>query len=154
MSQSAALTRFLNTSRDGESTASLGSLFQCLTTLSVKTFFLISSLNLPWRNLRPNCSTCCYCCSGIRQRNNARNCIVMEDLSHTDIYSGETSISWVYVFSLGQKQCNEFIWLWSQMWAVEQISAPALFPVQLTARLRTSLHISQWKPDKAYELSP
>jgi len=38
---------FLNTSRDGDSTTSLGSLFQCLTTLSVKKFFLISNLNLP-----------------------------------------------------------------------------------------------------------
>ncbi|KAK4822662.1 hypothetical protein QYF61_019029 [Mycteria americana] len=37
---------------DGESTTSLGSLFQCLTTLLVKPFFLISSLNFPWRNLR------------------------------------------------------------------------------------------------------
>ncbi|KAK4820559.1 LOW QUALITY PROTEIN: hypothetical protein QYF61_000709 [Mycteria americana] len=40
-------------SRDGDSTTSLGSLFQCLITLSVKKNFLISSLNLPWRNLRP-----------------------------------------------------------------------------------------------------
>ncbi|KAK4821803.1 hypothetical protein QYF61_003832 [Mycteria americana] len=38
---------------DGDSTTSLGSLFQCLTTLLVKKFFLISNLNLPWRNLRP-----------------------------------------------------------------------------------------------------
>ncbi|XP_040434752.1 AN1-type zinc finger protein 5-like isoform X1 [Falco naumanni] len=38
--------------RDGDSTASLGSLFQCLTRLLVKKFFLISSLNLPWQNLR------------------------------------------------------------------------------------------------------
>ena len=53
MSQSATSTRFLNTPRDGDSTTSLGSLFQCLTTLSVKKFFLISSLNLPWCNLRP-----------------------------------------------------------------------------------------------------
>ena len=30
-----------------------GNLFQCLTTLSVKVFFLMSSLNLPWRNSRP-----------------------------------------------------------------------------------------------------
>ncbi|KAM9656645.1 uncharacterized protein ACIBXB_008917 isoform 1-T1 [Morphnus guianensis] len=37
---SALSMRFLNTSRDGESTTSLGSLFQCLTTLSVKKFFL------------------------------------------------------------------------------------------------------------------
>jgi len=36
-------TRFLNTSRDGDSIASLGSLFQCLTTLSVKKFVLISN---------------------------------------------------------------------------------------------------------------
>jgi len=31
----------------GDSTTSLGSLFQCLTTLSVKKLFLISNLNLP-----------------------------------------------------------------------------------------------------------
>jgi len=38
---------FLKTSGDGDFTTSLGSLFQCLTTLSVKKFFLISNLNLP-----------------------------------------------------------------------------------------------------------
>jgi len=38
---------FLNTSRDSDSTTSLGSLFQCLTTLSIKKFFQISNLNLP-----------------------------------------------------------------------------------------------------------
>ncbi|XP_072708486.1 COP9 signalosome complex subunit 5 isoform X2 [Ciconia boyciana] len=37
----------------GDSTTFLGSLFQCLTTLPVKKFFLISNLNLPWHNLRP-----------------------------------------------------------------------------------------------------
>ena len=44
---------FLNTSRDADSTTSLDSLFQCLTTLSVKKSFQISSLNLPWCSLRP-----------------------------------------------------------------------------------------------------
>ncbi|KAK4812678.1 LOW QUALITY PROTEIN: hypothetical protein QYF61_012188 [Mycteria americana] len=53
MSLSTSSKRPLNTSRDGDSTTSLGSLFQCLITLSVKKNFLISSLNLPWRNLRP-----------------------------------------------------------------------------------------------------
>ena len=33
-------------------TTSLGNLFQCLTTLSVKKFFLISNLNLPWHTWR------------------------------------------------------------------------------------------------------
>jgi len=47
MSQSATSTRFVSTSRDGDSTTSLGSLFQCLTTLSVKKFFLISHLDFP-----------------------------------------------------------------------------------------------------------
>lgn len=42
-----------NTSRDGDSTNSLNSLFQCLTTLFMKKFFLTSNLNLPWHNLRP-----------------------------------------------------------------------------------------------------
>jgi len=42
----------LNTSRDGDSTTYLGSLFQFLTALSVNKFFLISNLNLPWCNLR------------------------------------------------------------------------------------------------------
>jgi len=36
----------LNASRDGASTASLGNLFQCVTTLWVKNF-LISNLNFP-----------------------------------------------------------------------------------------------------------
>ncbi|KAK4831170.1 hypothetical protein QYF61_015640 [Mycteria americana] len=43
----------LNTSRDGASTASLGNLFQCLATLIVKNFFLISNLNLPSFSLKP-----------------------------------------------------------------------------------------------------
>jgi len=38
---------FLNTSSDGGSTTSLCSLFQCLTALSGKKFFLISNLNDP-----------------------------------------------------------------------------------------------------------
>jgi len=40
----------LNTSRDGDSTSSLGRLLCCLTTLSGKKFFLISDLNLAGRN--------------------------------------------------------------------------------------------------------
>ncbi|KAK4814468.1 hypothetical protein QYF61_018986 [Mycteria americana] len=43
----------LNVSRDGASTTSLGNLFQCLTTLMVKNFFLKSSLNLPSLSLKP-----------------------------------------------------------------------------------------------------
>ena len=53
MSLSTTSKWFLNTFRDGDSTIELGSLFQCLTTLSVKKFFLTSNLNLPWCNLRP-----------------------------------------------------------------------------------------------------
>ena len=45
-SLSATLPNFSNTS--------LGSLFQCITTLSEKKIFLISNLNLPWCNLRPS----------------------------------------------------------------------------------------------------
>jgi len=37
----------LNTAREGASTASLGNLFQCLTTPILKNFFLISNLNIP-----------------------------------------------------------------------------------------------------------
>jgi len=37
----------LNTSREGAATTSQGNLFQCLTTLLVKNFFLIANLNLP-----------------------------------------------------------------------------------------------------------
>ena len=43
----------LNASRDGASTASLGNLFQCVTTLCLKNFLLISNLNLPCLSLRP-----------------------------------------------------------------------------------------------------
>jgi len=45
---SATSTCFLNTSRDSDSTTSLGSLCQHLTTLSEEKFFLISNLSLPW----------------------------------------------------------------------------------------------------------
>jgi len=45
---------FLNTSKDGDSTTSLGSPFQHLTTLWEKKFFLISNLSLPWCNFRPS----------------------------------------------------------------------------------------------------
>ncbi|KAK4830944.1 hypothetical protein QYF61_014403 [Mycteria americana] len=55
--QQALLTNSLTTvklfHRDGDSTTSLGSLFQCFTTLSLKKLFLILNLNLPWCNLRP-----------------------------------------------------------------------------------------------------
>ena len=43
----------LNASRDGASTASLGNLFQCVSTLWLKNFLLISHLNLPCLSLRP-----------------------------------------------------------------------------------------------------
>ena len=43
----------LNVSRDGASTTYLGNLFQCVTTLWVKNFFLISNLNLPRLSLEP-----------------------------------------------------------------------------------------------------
>ena len=43
----------LNTSGVGDSTTSLGSPLQCLTTLLEKQYFLMSNLNLPWHNLRP-----------------------------------------------------------------------------------------------------
>ena len=42
-----------NTCRDGASTASLGNLFQCLSTLIGKNFFLISNLNPPSFSLKP-----------------------------------------------------------------------------------------------------
>ena len=43
----------LNASRDGASTASLGNLFQSITTLWVTDFLLISNLNLPHLSLKP-----------------------------------------------------------------------------------------------------
>jgi len=43
----------LNISRDGASITSLGSLCQCFTTLIVKNYFLVSSLNLPSFSLKP-----------------------------------------------------------------------------------------------------
>ena len=42
----------LNASRDGASTTSLGNLFQCVTTLCVKNFLLISNLNLHCLSLK------------------------------------------------------------------------------------------------------
>ena len=40
-------------SRDGASTTSLGNLFQCVTTIFVKNFLLISNQNLPCPSLKP-----------------------------------------------------------------------------------------------------
>ena len=43
----------LTVSRNGASTTSLGNLFQCLTTLTIEDFFVISNLNLPSLSLKP-----------------------------------------------------------------------------------------------------
>ena len=53
MALSATSTRLWNTSKDGDSTTSLGSLCHCLTALAEKKFSLISNLNLPWHNVKP-----------------------------------------------------------------------------------------------------
>lgn len=53
MSLGAISTHLLDMSRNCDSTTSLGSLVQCLTTLPMKKFFLTPNLNLPWCNLRP-----------------------------------------------------------------------------------------------------
>ena len=53
MSLSAVSALSLTTSRDSNPTASLGSLFQCVTTLLEKKCFLTPSLAVPWYNLRP-----------------------------------------------------------------------------------------------------
>ena len=55
MSLSMTSKCFLNISSDSETTILLGSLFQCLTTLLKKNFFLTCNLNLCWCNLRPFC---------------------------------------------------------------------------------------------------
>ena len=52
-SLSATSPQFLDTSRDGDSTTSLGSTPQSITTLSDEKLSLISDLNLPWHNLMP-----------------------------------------------------------------------------------------------------
>jgi len=43
----------LNTAREGAATASLGNRFQGLTTFTVKSLFLMPSLNLPSVSLKP-----------------------------------------------------------------------------------------------------
>jgi len=53
MSLNTTSKRSLNTTRLCDSTTSLGSPLQCLTTLSEKQYFLTSSLYLPWRSLKP-----------------------------------------------------------------------------------------------------
>lgn len=49
---------FLNISRNGGFTTSLGSVFHCLITLLMKKFFPVSNLTFPWQNLRPTISAC------------------------------------------------------------------------------------------------
>ena len=53
MSLNTTSKRSLNTSRVSDFTSSLDSPFQCLNTVSQKYYFLTSSLNLPWRSLKP-----------------------------------------------------------------------------------------------------
>lgn len=53
MSISTTSQSFLNTSGDSESTTSLDSPIQCLSTYSENKFLLIPNLNLPWINLKP-----------------------------------------------------------------------------------------------------
>lgn len=50
---SAISTPFLNSYSGGDSFVSLGNLLQCFTNLSVKNFFPIANLRLPWNNLGP-----------------------------------------------------------------------------------------------------
>ncbi|XP_053921307.1 lactosylceramide alpha-2,3-sialyltransferase isoform X2 [Cuculus canorus] len=49
-------------SRNGAATTSLGNLCQCLTTLIVKKFLLMSSLSLPYRSFRCHPGSCCSRC--------------------------------------------------------------------------------------------
>lgn len=51
MSLRTSSMHLLNTSKDGGLTTSFGSLFQGFAILSMKKFFVISNLNLPWWNL-------------------------------------------------------------------------------------------------------
>ena len=53
MSLSATTPHLSNTSKDDDSTTSLGSLFQFLATLSENEFFLICNLNLTCHNVKP-----------------------------------------------------------------------------------------------------
>lgn len=55
MCSSVIATGFLDIFRSGDSTASLGSLLQCLATLLMKKIFLIFDLNLPWCNFLSSC---------------------------------------------------------------------------------------------------
>lgn len=52
LSLSTAVTRLSNSSRNGDSTTPLDSLFQWLTTLLMKKILLVSNLKLPWQNMR------------------------------------------------------------------------------------------------------
>jgi len=53
MSWSVPSICFLNLSKEGDSTTSMGSPFHCLAILSEIKFFIILDLHLPWCNLRP-----------------------------------------------------------------------------------------------------
>jgi len=68
MSLGDTYTRFFNTSRDCDPTISLGSLFQCITTLSEKTFSLTSTSKTANAELRAklNCTARIACQSSVR----------------------------------------------------------------------------------------
>jgi len=68
MALSATSSLSWSISRDGDSPTSLGSLCQCITTPSVKKFFLISNLNLPWLgNLTTKAVAPFACSNGTRE---------------------------------------------------------------------------------------
>lgn len=79
---SARSSQFLNASRGGDSTTSMGIPFQCLTTLSVEKFFLMSNLNHPWYSSRPFPSVL--------------NCLWEEALSQSTHWDGVKPEYWLH----------------------------------------------------------
>lgn len=56
MAVSAVSDHFLDTSSDGHSTSSLGSLFQCLAVVPVEEFLMMPNLNLPCLEAASSCA--------------------------------------------------------------------------------------------------
>jgi len=121
MSLSATSIHFLNISRDNDSTASLGILFQWFTTLSETTFFLIFNLIFLTSNMNDYIF---WLCTLWQVHHNAFLMRKIHTDKHTDklkINKDEISLSssaahrWSWRTSACSKNFKGLVWLWGQL---------------------------------------
>ena len=143
----------LNSSREGAATASLGSLCQCLTTLMVKNFFLISHLNLPSFSLEPFplVLSVAY----------AKQCLTVQKSFSSSTYCYSNSCDFVIIWILAKTGClvsspkNQFqrVWCWPLLkyclncdcpWRSFLVVFPATFLYQYSVFFQVTHKAQAW----------